>query len=149
MNKALVGEKIKKARVEKSLSQEDLAEKIGVSRMMVSRYELGNSEVSIENLQKISKVLEKTISYFFGEEPDQGSKEIWKEAQKYLSLMKERFGDKVSLTPKEMLAFSLGEGADIKEAVEEARTLMKNWYVAHNLEKSTNKSFDEWWEDKK
>jgi hypothetical protein len=47
-----------------------------------------------------------------------------------------------------MLAFSLGKGSKKKEAVKEARILMKNWYIAHDLKKETKKSFEDWWEGK-
>lgn len=147
-NQEIVGKQIKKARNEKSLSQLDLSQKMGVSRMMISRYEIGSSNIPLKQLQKISAILEKPISYFFGEEPQQDSGKIWKEAQKYLELLKDKVGGDVSLSPHEMLAFSLGEPSRTKEAIDEARVLMKNWYLAHDMENITNKTFQEWWENK-
>lgn len=144
--KELVGKQIKKARQSKALSQGQLAEKVGISRMMISRYEVGYSEVPIERLQKIAKILEKPVSYFFGEESVENSSKVWKEAQRYLELFKDKVGGELDLSPKEMLAFSLGEGANVQEAVKEAKLIMKNWYIANNLQKTTNKNFEEWWE---
>ena len=149
MDKKIVGKQIKKARTEKNLSQEELAQKIGVSRMMISRYEISSSDVPIEKLQKISKVLEKPISYFFGEEPKHDSQQVWKEAQKYLELLKQKVGGDILLSPKEMLVFSLGPNANTEQAVNEAKTIMKNWYIANKLEDSTHKTFEEWWENMK
>jgi len=148
-NQEIVGKQIKKARTEKSLSQLELSQKMGVSRMMISRYEIGSSSIPLKQLRKISEVLEKPISYFFGEEPQQNSGEIWKEAQKYLELLKDKVGGDVSLSPQEMLAFSLGDPSKTKEAIDEARTLMKNWYLAHNMQEITNKTFQEWWGNKR
>ena len=147
-NQKIVGKQIKKARNEQSISQLELSKKVGVSRMMISRYEIGSSNIPLKQLQKISAILKKPISYFFGEEPQQDSGKIWKEAQKYLELLKDKVGGDVSLSPHEMLAFSLGDPGKTKEAIDEARVLMKNWYMAHDMENITNKTFQEWWEDK-
>lgn len=144
--KEIVGQQIKKARQSKSLSQKQLAEKVGISRMMISRYEVGYSEVPIEKLQRLAQILDKPVSFFFGEEQVENTNKVWKEAQKYLELFKDKVGGELDLSPKEMLAFSLGKGANIEEAVKEARIIMKNWYVANNLQKTTNKSFEEWWD---
>lgn len=149
MDKGIVGKQLKKARSEKNLSQEELAQKVGISRMMISRYEISSSDVPLDKLQKIAEILEKPVSYFFGEEPKQDSQEVWKEAQKYLELLKNKVGGNVSLSPKEMLAFSLGPNANTEQAIAEAKTMMKNWYIANKLEESTNKSFEEWWENLK
>ena len=81
MNKEIVGKQIKRARSEKNLSQEELANEVGVSRMMISRYEISSSDVPLEKLQRIAEVLEKPVSYFFGEEPKQDAHTVWKESQ--------------------------------------------------------------------
>ena len=149
MDKGIVGKQLKKARSEKNLSQEDLAQKVGISRMMISRYEISSSEIPLDKLQRIAEILEKPVSFFFGEEPKQDSQKVWKEAQKYLELLKDKVRGDISLSPKEMLAFSLGPNANTEEAIAEAKTMMKNWYIANKLEESTNKSFEEWWENLK
>lgn len=147
--KEIVGSQLKKARKLCNLSQGELAEKVGISRMMISRYEVGVSDIPLEKLKKIAEILEKPISYFFGETLSEDSAQVWKEAQKYLELFKDKVGGDLELSPKDMLAFSLGEGVDIESAVEEAKTMMKNWYLAHNLQKVTNKTFEEWWDNRK
>lgn len=141
--KKLVGTQLKKARKEAGYTQEELAKKMGLSTMMISRYEVGLNDIPIDNLHKLSKILEKTIAYFYGEEnPD--SDKIWEEAKKKLKEQKEAF----EKAPKDMLAFSLGKGGKKREAVKEAKILMKNWYIAHEIEKETKKSFEDWWEGK-
>ena len=57
-----VGMKIKKWRSFKDYKQESFAKEIGVSRIMLSRYENGRSKVSILQLQKIASLLEVEIS---------------------------------------------------------------------------------------
>ena len=48
------GKKIKEKRLEKELTQEELAEKIGISPKSLSQIELGNNFVSAENLEALS-----------------------------------------------------------------------------------------------
>ncbi|MCD7740196.1 MAG: helix-turn-helix domain-containing protein [Candidatus Gastranaerophilales bacterium] len=51
------GKKIKEKRLERQLTQEQLAEKIGISPKSLSQIELGNNFVSAENLELICKAL--------------------------------------------------------------------------------------------
>lgn len=67
MDKKKLGKKIKLARVEKDLNQEQLAELIQAKQKSISRYETGAAIPSLETLEKISKKLEKPFSYFLDE----------------------------------------------------------------------------------
>ncbi|MHC1716376.1 MAG: HAD-IA family hydrolase [Candidatus Dojkabacteria bacterium] len=66
-----LGTKIKKLRLSRNLTQKELAKELGCTEIMISRYELGVSQVSISQLKKLSKALNKPVSYFLGE--DSGS----------------------------------------------------------------------------
>lgn len=57
-----LGEKIKKIRKEKGLSQEQLATKSKLHRTYISDIERGDRNVSIRNIEKIAKALGITIS---------------------------------------------------------------------------------------
>ena len=57
-----VGMKIKRWRSFKDYKQEVFAREIGVSRIMLSRYENGRSQISITQLQKIAMLLDIEIS---------------------------------------------------------------------------------------
>jgi transcriptional regulator with XRE-family HTH domain len=61
-----IGMKIKKWRTFKDYKQEVLAKEIGISRIMLSRYENGRSKISILQLQKIASLLEVELSVFLG-----------------------------------------------------------------------------------
>jgi len=63
--KKLFGKKIKEKRLQLSLTQEELAEKIGISAKSLSQIELGNNFVSAENLEKICKALNTTPKVLF------------------------------------------------------------------------------------
>ena len=67
MDKKEFGKRIKLARVENDLTQDQLAEKIKTKQKNISRYETGASMPSIETLIKIANVLRKKIGYFFNE----------------------------------------------------------------------------------
>ena len=55
--KKLFGKKIKEFRTKLSLTQEELAEKIGISAKSLSQIELGNNFVSAETLDAICNAL--------------------------------------------------------------------------------------------
>lgn len=74
-----IAETIKQAREGLGLTQEDLAEKCGVSRQAVSKWELGASLPSPENLQTLTKVLNVTFSQAEPEPPAPGTAPVpWK-----------------------------------------------------------------------
>ena len=50
----LFNEKLKKLRKEKNLTQEDLAERLNVSRQAITKWESGEGVPDIENLKQIS-----------------------------------------------------------------------------------------------
>jgi predicted transcriptional regulator len=56
----LISEVIK-ARIEKNITQKDLATLIGTKQSNISRFENGNANPSIEFLKKIADALDKTI----------------------------------------------------------------------------------------
>lgn len=62
-----IGKLIKKARKEAKLTQTELAQKMGLSRMMISRYEVGLNNIPLDQLEKIAKFVNKPITYFLEE----------------------------------------------------------------------------------
>ncbi len=67
MDRKKLGKKIKLARIEKDLTQAQLAKKIKAKQKSISRYETGISLPSLETLVKIAKVLKKPAGYFLDE----------------------------------------------------------------------------------
>jgi len=64
MNTRTLGKKIKLARVERDLTQTQLAKRINAKQKSISRYETGASLPSIETLVKLAKALKKPVGYF-------------------------------------------------------------------------------------
>jgi len=60
-----MGEIIRKRRKELCWTQEQLAEKVGVSFQQVQRYENGDSMLNVENVQRIAAILGLPVADFF------------------------------------------------------------------------------------
>lgn len=63
-----LGQKITKIRKEKKLSQADVASFVGVSRDAISKYERDDIIPSVENANKIAKVLGVSLDYLMSED---------------------------------------------------------------------------------
>jgi transcriptional regulator with XRE-family HTH domain len=62
-----VGKRIRIRRIEKGLTQQSLANTIGLSYQQVQKYETGSNRVSAGRLFFIAKILEVPVSYFYQE----------------------------------------------------------------------------------
>ncbi len=56
-----ISQNIKRQRIEKGLSQEELAQKLFVTRQTVSNYETGKSNPDLDTLTKLSEILETDV----------------------------------------------------------------------------------------
>jgi len=66
-----VGNKIKKVRETKGISQKDLAYEADLDRSYIASIEVGKRNVSIINLDKIAKALKISMSELFNEQEDE------------------------------------------------------------------------------
>lgn len=69
---ACIGNQIRKRRRELSLSQTDLADKVGVTFQQIQKYEKGQNKIMASRLLKLAEILNTNINYFF-ENPSQGT----------------------------------------------------------------------------
>lgn len=65
-----LGEKIKKLRLEKGLSQDELGKAMGVHYTHISRYERNQSNPSIDALRKLAKVFGVSADYLLFDDLD-------------------------------------------------------------------------------
>ena len=54
---SIIGQRIKKARKDKNLTQEQLAEKLDVSIAFLSRIERGSSQINLKRLSQVCEIL--------------------------------------------------------------------------------------------
>ncbi len=64
----MYGEKIKSKRKAMGLSQEVLAEKLGVTRQAVSKWEMDRAQPTTSNLRELAQVFSVDMAYFIGED---------------------------------------------------------------------------------
>ncbi|RKO67373.1 LexA family protein [Desulfofundulus salinus] len=62
-----IGKRIKIAREDRGLTQEQLGEKLGFTKTAINLYEKGKRRISIDDLKRISTILGKPLSFFLGE----------------------------------------------------------------------------------
>lgn len=65
MIKEKVGQRIKELRAKQGLSQEEFAFKCNFDRTYITSLERGKRNISLENLEKIAKAFNMTLSEFF------------------------------------------------------------------------------------
>ena len=61
------GQAVRKIRLERGISQEELADRCGLHRTYISDIELGKRNLSLENSERIAISLNKTLPEFFKE----------------------------------------------------------------------------------
>ncbi len=64
----IVSKRIKEARLQKNMTQEELGNLIGVSKVSICSYEQGKKTPTLNNLKKIIKYLDIDPNYLFGQE---------------------------------------------------------------------------------
>lgn len=72
-----IGKRIKTARKDKGITQENFAEQLGVSVSFISQVEAGDKKFNLARISEVSKLLEKPVSYFIdGFEKEKDSNDI-------------------------------------------------------------------------
>ena len=61
---------LKEKRLEKDMTQEELASRLGIKRQRLSNYEIGSREPNIETLKALAKALECTVDELLAEDND-------------------------------------------------------------------------------
>ncbi len=98
-NQKNIGKKIKEAREQVHMTQEQLGQKVGFSAMGISYMEQGLRGIKVEHLEKIADVLNLSLSYFL--EPITGSS--------YPSAFYGRINDVMSEDEKKEMSIKIGE----------------------------------------
>ena len=64
----MIGKRVRELRVEKGLSQQELGNAIGVTKVSICGYESGGRIPNLEKLSKLADTLETTTDYLLGRE---------------------------------------------------------------------------------
>ena len=91
---AEIGMKIKILRISNGMRQDDLAEKLGLSKSSVSGWETGASEPSIHYVDRLCEVFHTTPNYLLGRGIDETIKLDEKE-KRMLTVFKEQMPEKI------------------------------------------------------
>jgi transcriptional regulator with XRE-family HTH domain len=67
-NNMMIAQRIRAARLQRNLTQQDLADKFGKTSAAISDIERGKTQITAADLLLFSELLVKPIEYFFGED---------------------------------------------------------------------------------
>jgi transcriptional regulator with XRE-family HTH domain len=76
-----LGDRIKKIRKQKGWSQNELAQKAGISYAQLSRYEIKGSQPPAEVLNKLADALETTVDFLINGDTNEKAKSTLKDAE--------------------------------------------------------------------
>lgn len=65
-----IGDKMKKLRTARNLSQQEVAELMGLSRQYISRWESGERNINVDQLIQYAKIMGVTLDYFSDNSPE-------------------------------------------------------------------------------
>ena len=82
-------ERLKELRKKNSLTQQELADKVGTNRVNVTKWETGRTEPTLENIVKLSKILDTTTDELLGRNINFGDTILNKKYKYDLSVLKE------------------------------------------------------------
>lgn len=82
---SIIGERIKRARLDKHLTQEKVAEKLDVSVAFLSRIERGTSHINLKRLSEICSILDVSEGYILNGTSSNSKKYLNSEFSELLS----------------------------------------------------------------
>lgn len=122
-------DKLKELRKEKKLTQKEIAEQIGIKQNSYSDWETGKNEPNLENIVKLSRILDTSTDELLGRQVNFGDKILNKKNKYDLSVLKESDTQKL-YDLKMTFAFDLLdeslEPAKLKEILMEKNKLNKD-----------------------
>ena len=66
----MVGKRVRLRRLQRSMSQTELAVKVGVTFQQVQKYEKGTNRISCSRLSEMAEALDVPINFFFSDEKE-------------------------------------------------------------------------------
>lgn len=75
-NRSFFGKKLEELAIKKNLSQKDIANKLGVSKEMISIWVTGRRNPSLNSIKKIANALDVSTNYFIEDKENKNISEI-------------------------------------------------------------------------
>jgi transcriptional regulator with XRE-family HTH domain len=104
-----IGKIISRRRQEMGFTQEALAERIDVTSQQVQRYEYGKNKLNVENLQRIARVLDVPVAYFFCDQESKGE-HLDQTEKTFIEMLRGIENGQVKEMVVKMLKAAIGEG---------------------------------------
>lgn len=102
--------RLKELRKEKKLTQEELAQEIGVSKITILRWENGERQIKPEKAQQLADYFGISVGYLLGYEEAKTLENILKDAEEYLEMTED---DLLSNNYSSRIKIALNEMSDI------------------------------------
>lgn len=113
-------QKLKEARTQANMNQEELGEKVGVSRRSITAYEIGASIPRKSTIRKLAQALGVTIEYLTNDETDDTEQGRIRENR--MEEARDKFGSKGAKEVEDLMNRSLAlfAGGDIDQEAKDA-----------------------------
>lgn len=96
MIKLTVGQKIKKLRLDKGLTQQELGDLLGVKKAAVQKYESGQVQnLKQSTIKKLCEIFNKYPDYFIYDEFDSWLEEELKKEVEFVQIIEKKYGKEV------------------------------------------------------
>ncbi|BBH19696.1 HTH-type transcriptional regulator Xre [Paenibacillus baekrokdamisoli] len=99
-----MGDRLRELRLRKSLSQEDVAKQIGITRSAYSHYEINNRQPVYETLKKLAVLFQVSLDYIIGGEPSKPETPVTPEAIEIIRILNSMDQDKRKQSIDRMMA---------------------------------------------
>ena len=124
------GEKVKAARMKLSLNQDELAEKIGVTRRVICSYENDKSRPrGMDRYKKLAEVLNLNLNYLLSED------------EAFIANAEDKYGRRGARQAKELMEEVTGLFAGGELAEEDMDVMMKAIQDAYWIAKENNRKY--------
>lgn len=116
-----IGKRVKEARLNKGLTQQELADKCGVTKSLLSKIENGQTGSAVATLSKIANHLGAPLSWFLGEDNQQdlvlslGKSRTTKVGSKEMGYLYERLANRSQFSKVEPTLVTVPPDVEIKE----------------------------------
>lgn len=99
--------RLKELRKEKKITQEELAQEIGVSKITILRWENGERQIKPEKAQQLADYFGVSVGYLLGYEEAKTLENILKDAEEYLEmteddLLSDNYSSRIKIALSEM-----------------------------------------------